>query len=106
MNDCENKKGMWWKDLIKLDIIKCKICILCFSLKYINCQHVCILTAFPGGASGKEPAANEMSVRSLSQEDSLEEGMVTPSRIHAWRIPWTEEPGGLQSMGSHGLRHN
>ena len=39
---------------------------------------------FPGGASGKEPAANEMSVRSLSQEDSLEEGMVTPSRIHAW----------------------
>ena len=61
MNDCKNKKGMWWKGLIKLDIIKCKIRILCFSLKYINCQHiniliVCILTAFPGGASGKEPA--------------------------------------------------
>ena len=36
MNDCrKKKKGMWWKDLIKLDIIKCKIRILCFSLKYI-----------------------------------------------------------------------
>ena len=56
MNDCKNKKCMWWNDLIKLDIIKCKIRILCFSLKYINRQHVYILTAFPGGASGKEPA--------------------------------------------------
>ena len=40
-------------------------------------------------------------VRSLSQEDHLEEGMATFSSIFAWRIPWTEEPGGLQSMGSH-----
>ena len=54
----------------------------------------------------KNQLANEMSVPSLSQEDSLEEGMATHSRILAWRIPWTEEPGGLQSMGSHGLRHN
>ena len=39
-------------------------------------------------------------VRSLGWEDSLEEGMATHSNILAWRIPWTEEPGGLQSMGS------
>ena len=39
-------------------------------------------------------------VQSLSQEDPLEEGMATHSSIIAWRIPWTEEPGGLQSMGS------
>ena len=40
MNDCKNKKCMWWNDLIKLDIIKCKIRILCFSLKYIKyIQH-------------------------------------------------------------------
>ena len=39
-------------------------------------------------------------VRSLGQEDLLEKGMVTHSSILAWRIPWTEEPGGLQSMGS------
>ena len=39
-------------------------------------------------------------IRSLGQEYPLEEGMATHSNILAWRIPWTEEPGGLQSMGS------
>ena len=39
-------------------------------------------------------------VRSLGQEDPLEKGMETHSSIHAWKIPWTKEPGGLQSMGS------
>ena len=39
-------------------------------------------------------------VRSLGQEDPLEKDMATHSSIRAWRIPWTEEPGGLQSMGS------
>ena len=42
----------------------------------------------------------EMQVRSLGQKDPLEEEMVTHSRILAWRIPWTEEPGKLQSIGS------
>ena len=42
----------------------------------------------------------ETRVRYLGQEDPLVEGMVTYSSILAWRIPWTEEPGGLQSMGS------
>ena len=43
-------------------------------------------------------------VRSLGQEDPLEKEMTTHSSILAWRIPWTEEPGGLQSMGSaHGV---
>ena len=41
----------------------------------------------------------ETRVRSLGQEDPLEEEMATYSRILAWRIPWAEEPGGLQSMG-------
>ena len=41
----------------------------------------------------------ELQVQSLGQEDPLEEEMATYSRILAWRIPWTEEPGGLQSMG-------
>ena len=45
------------------------------------------------------PAVRETWVRSLGWEDPLEEGMATPSSILAWRIPWTEEPGGLQSMG-------
>ena len=46
------------------------------------------------------PAMQETWVQSLGQEDPLEEGMTTHSSILAWRIPWTEEPGGLQSMGS------
>ena len=48
----------------------------------------------------------EMQVRSLGQEDPLEEGMVTHSSIPAWRILWTQEPGGLQSMGSQRVGHN
>ena len=42
----------------------------------------------------------ETQIPSLDQEDPLEKGMATHSSILAWRIPWTEEPGGLQSMGS------
>ena len=45
----------------------------------------------------------EARVQSLSREDPLEEGMAIHSSILAWRIPWTEEPGGLQSMGSQRL---
>ena len=45
-------------------------------------------------------------VRSLGQEDPLEKGMATQSSILAWRIPWTEEPGGLQSMGSQRVGHD
>ena len=51
------------------------------------------------------PAVQETWVQSLAWEDPLEEGMATHSSILAWRIPWTEEPGGLQSMGSQKVRH-
>ena len=47
-----------------------------------------------------------MQVQSLGQEDPLEEGMATYSSIPAWRILWTEEPDGLQSMGSQGVEPN
>ena len=57
-----------------------------------------------GGANGKEPTwqcrRHEMGVRSLSQEDPLEEGMASHSSVLAWRIPWTGEPDMLQSAGS------
>ena len=46
------------------------------------------------------PAIQGELVQSLGWEDPLEKEMATNSSIHAWRIPWTEEPGGLQSMGS------
>ena len=59
---------------------------------------------FPGGSAVKNsPAVQETGDTGLipSQEDSLEEGMATRSRILAWRIPWTVEAVGLQSMGLH-----
>ena len=48
----------------------------------------------------------ETRVRSLGQEDPLEKEMATYSSTLAWKIPWTEEPGGLQSMGSQRVRHD
>ena len=62
---------------------------------------------FPDGSDGKNPPAmRETWARSLGWEDPLEEGVATYSSILAWRIPWTEEPGGLQSIGSQRVRHN
>ena len=68
------------------------------------------IKGFPQWLGGKESACNqepqEMQVWSLGQKDSLEEGIATHSSILAWRIPWTEEPGGLQSVGSQRVGHN
>ena len=52
------------------------------------------------------PTKQETWVKSLSQEDSLEREMATHSIILAWEIPWTQELGGLQSMGSQRVGHN
>ena len=52
------------------------------------------------------PTMKETWVRFLGQEVPLEKGMATHSSILAWKIPWPEEPGGLQSMGSQGVGHN
>ena len=52
------------------------------------------------------PAMQEIWVQSVGEEDLLEEGMAIHSRILAWRVPWTDKPGGLQSMGSHRVGHN
>ena len=48
----------------------------------------------------------ETRVQSLGREDPLEEGMATHASVLAWRIPWTEEPGGLQSIGSQRVKHD
>ena len=52
------------------------------------------------------PAVQETRVRSLGQEDPLEKEMATHSRIYVWKVPWMEEPGRLQSMGSQRVEHN
>ena len=62
---------------------------------------------FAGGSDGKVSATmRETSVKSLSQEDPLEKEMGTHPSTLAWKIPWTEEPGRLQSMGSQRVRLN
>ena len=62
--------------------------------------------SFPGGSEVKLPTMQETWVRSLGQEDPLEKEMATHSSILAWRIPWTEEPGGLQSTGWQRVGHD
>ena len=62
---------------------------------------------FPRGSVVKNPPAmQEVWVRSLAEEDPLEKEMATHSSTLAWKIPWMEEPGGLQSMGSQGVGHD
>ena len=66
--------------------------------------------SFPSGSAVKNPPAvqepQETRVRSLGQEDPLEDSMATHSSILAWRISWTEEPSGLQSIGSQRVGHD
>ena len=66
-------------------------------------EQCCTLRGLPGGPVIKNPPpvqeTQETRLRSLGQEDPLEEGMATHSSILAWRIPWTEEPGRLQAIG-------
>ena len=65
------------------------------------------LGGFPGSSVVKNlPVMEEIQALSLGWEDPLEEGMATHSSTLAWRIPWTEEPGGLQSMESQRVRHD
>ena len=68
---------------------------------------VSVFVRVPGGSMVKNSPINAGDLGSiLCQEDALEEGMATHSSILAWGIPWTEEPGGLQSTGSQRVRHD
>ena len=67
----------------------------------MNSEYSFKYNGFPGGSDGKEFACNVGDPGLIPRSGkSLEKGMATPSSILAWRIPWTEEPGGLQSMRS------
>ena len=114
-----HRKHRYSCQLVENDIYKIKHCV---------CSHIAFtsgddaftdaintrttnLRSFPGGSEVKHLLANagdtgEMQVGSLGQEDPLEEGIATHSSTLAWEIPWTEEPGGLQSMGSQRVGHN
>ena len=64
------------------------------------------ILGFSGDSVKNQPAKQETHVQSLVWEDSLEKGMASHSCVLASRIPWREEPGGIQSMGSQGGRHD
>ena len=85
----------------------------------LKCQTLCsllkigtfaCLQGFPGGTSGKESARSAGDIRDMGSIPgagrSCEEGMSTQSSILAWRIRWTEKPGGLQSLGSRIVGHD
>ena len=61
---------------------------------------------YPGGSDGKESACDGGDQGSIHQEDPLKNEMAIHSNTLAWKIPWEEEPGRLQSMGSQRVRHN
>ena len=72
--------------------------------------HNCFLRGFPGGTSGKEPAGQcrrhkRLRFSPLGWEDPLKKDIATHSSIFAWRIPWTEEPGGIQSIKLQRVGH-
>ena len=71
-----------------------------------NFLFLAIAWGFPGGSECNLPAMRETQVWSLGQEDLLEKGMAIHSSILAWRIPRTDELGGLQAMGSQRVRHD
>ena len=78
--------------------------LVCYS-----CSQSCVFKTrgvLPSDSIKNLPAMQEIRVRSLGQEDPLEEGIVTHISVLAWKIPWTEEPGGLQSMGSQTVGHD
>ena len=76
-------------------------------LKYINVSNQYVIHLKIIAQLVKNlPTMQETWVQSLGQEDPLEEGMATHSSILAWRIPWTEEPGRLQSIGLQTVGHN
>ena len=77
------------------------------SCKYCQSRQI---RGFPGGSAVRNPPAmqelQETWVQSWDQDDPLEEGMAIHSSILAWEIPWTEELGGLQSMGLQRVRYD
>ena len=85
---------------------------LCRALKALELDSMLNIglkgvTGFPGGSDGKDTACNMGDLGSiLGWEDPLEKGMAAHSSILVWGIPWTEEPGRLQFMGSQRVRHD
>ena len=108
----ENKNGIWELSIILgyfviAIVIICihRVCPKLLSQKKRHCNSWRLFHLVAQMVQN-QPAMQETQVRSLGQEDSLEKGMAIHSSILAERIPWTEEFGGLQSIGSHRVGHD
>ena len=81
-----------------------------YPLQYSGLENSTDCAGFPGGSAVKNPPTmqelQERQVWSLGQEEPLEKGIATHPNFLAWRTAWTQEPGGLQSTGSHGVGRN
>ena len=112
---------LFWTVRGKVRISRRNLSTLTFTVGKIHMSQRCLgwqvllpytMLGFAGatGGTSKEPACQcrrwKRLVWSLGQENPLEKGMATHSTILAWRIPWTEEPGRLQFIGSQKVRHN
>ena len=80
---------------IKMSLFETGWLIFCISLVFLVAQTI-----------KNQPVMQETCVRYLGREVALEKGMAAHSSISAWRIPWAEEPGGLQSIGSQRVGHD
>ena len=90
--------------LLKLSWMKDQPCVLS---SFVSNLLILILLEIKVAQMVKHlPTMRETRVRSLGREDPLEKETATHSSTRAWKIPWTEEPGGLQSMGSQRVRHD
>ena len=105
-----NKQGMYMCILpniefwgFSLDSMRANLWLFLFCW-FLN--TLCNFYGFPGGSDGNLPAMQETPLWFLGWEDPLEWEMATHSSIFAWRIPWTEEPGRLQSVWSQRVGHN
>ena len=79
---------------------------MCVCVCVCVCVYVSVYIGFPGSSDGKKSACNARNLGlTAGSADPLEKGMAAHSSVLAWRIPWTEQPGGLQSMGSQRVRH-
>ena len=72
----------------------------------VNIHQLCTWTSLVAQTVKRLPTMQETRVQSLSREDLLEKAMATHSSTLAWKIPWTEEPGRLQAMGSQRVGHD
>ena len=95
------------RDYSKQRIKRLCVSALCWLICKAKEQYLVYTICFPDGSDGKQSACDAGDLDSIpGWEDPLEKEIETPSSILAWRIPWTEEPGGLQSMGSHRVGHD